>query len=162
MSKTFPARLAGIAAAAAALLSLSAGPAAASVTRYHESNGTVVSITTPDSVSAFVGSQTQFPVTVSVDGPAPAVIANEKFLTAYGWGDSQWDGLSFAQYGCWGRTLAPGQSCTSKVNFAPTFVGTHSEAYMLATGYGNMYGRFSATGVRRLVISPTPSPVLAQ
>jgi hypothetical protein len=155
--------LGGIAAAAALPLAVAAGPAAANVTRYHESNGTVVSIATPDTVSTAVGTETRFPVTVSVDGPAGVAIANEKFLTAYGWGDTQWNGLSFATYGCWGRSLAPGQSCTSSVRFAPTFVGSHTESYMLATGYGTLYARFTATGLRGRVIAPlpTPSPPLA-
>ncbi|HEV7752247.1 MAG TPA: hypothetical protein VGO71_11945 [Baekduia sp.] len=154
-------RLGAIAAATAVPLAVAAGPAAASVTRYHESNGTVVTITTPDTVSTPVGTETRFPVTVSVDGPSAVAIANEKFLTAYGWGDSQWDGLSFASYGCWGLSLAPGHSCTSTVRFAPTSVGSHTENYMLATGFGNLYGRFTATGVRARVIAPTPSPPLA-
>jgi hypothetical protein len=155
-------RLGGIAAVAALPLAVTAGPAAASVTRYHEANGTVVSITTPDTVSTPVGTETRFPVTVSVDGPGLS-IANEKFLTAYGWGDSQWDGLSFASYGCWGLSLAPGHSCTSTIKFAPTFVGSHTENYMLATGFGTLYGRFTVTGLRGRVISPqpTPSPLLA-
>ena len=153
-------RLGGIAAAAAIPLAVCAGPADASVTRYHKSNGTVVSITTPDAVSTPVGTETRFPVTVSVAGPTGVRIANEKFLTAYGWGDSAWDGLSFASYGCWGRSLAPGQSCTSTVKFAPTFVGSHSEAYMLATGFGTMYGRFTATGLRSRVIAPPPTSSL--
>lgn len=148
---------AGIAAAAALPLAVAAGPADASSTRYHESNGSVVTITTPDTVSAAVGTAAQFPVTVSVDGPAGVAIANEKFLTGYGWGDTQWDGLSFASYGCWGRSLAPGQSCTSTVRFAPTFLGSHSEAYMLATGYGTMYARFTATGLRGRIIAPQPT-----
>jgi hypothetical protein len=97
---------------------------------------------------------------VSVDGPSKVAIANEKFLTAYGWGDSQWDGLSFASYGCWGRSLAAGQSCTSTVSFAPTFVGSRSEAYMVATGSGTLYGRFTATGQRARIIAPQPTPAL--
>jgi hypothetical protein len=163
MSKLYI-RLAGIAAAAASLpLVVAAGPAAANVTRYHESNGDVVTLTTPDTVSTAVGTETRFPVTVSVAGPAPVQIANEKFLTAYGWGDSQWDGLSFAQYGCWGLTLAPGRSCTSTVKFAPTSVGTRTESYMLATGLGTLYGRFTATGLRSRILAqaPTPAPPLA-
>ena len=146
-------RLGGVAAAAALVLSVGVGSAAANVTRYHESNGDVVSITTPN-VSAAVGTQTQFPVTVSVDGPSPVYIATEKFLTAYGWGDSSWDGLSFAQYGCWGRSLAPGQSCTSTIAFTPNFVGNHTESYMLATGLGTMYGSFTATGLRYQIRPP--------
>jgi hypothetical protein len=156
-------RLGGIAAVAALPLAVTAGPAAANVTRYHESNGDVVTITTPDTVSAPVNGQTQFPVTVSVDGPYGLAIANEKFLTAYGSGDSQWDGLSFASYGCWGLSLAPGHSCTSMVKFAPTFIGSKTEAYMLATGVGTLYGRFTATGLRARVfppVAPTPSPPL--
>jgi hypothetical protein len=95
-------------------------------------------------------------VTVSVDGPSGVGIANEKCLTAYGWGDDQWDGLSFASYGCWGRSLAPGRSCTSTIKFTPTFVGSHTESYMLATGFGTLYGRFTATGLRARVIAPPP------
>jgi hypothetical protein len=151
---------AGIAAAAALPLVVAAGPADASVTRYHASNGTVTTITTPDTVTAAVGTEARFPVTVSVDGPSKVAIANEKFLTAYGWGDSQWDGLSFASYGCWGRSLGAGQSCTSTVRFAPTFVGSRSEAYMVATGSGTLYGRFTATGQRARIIAPQPTPAL--
>ena len=146
--------LAGIAAAAALVLSVGVGSAAANVTRYHESDGTVVSINTPN-VAATVGTQTQTPVTVSVSGPSPLLIANEKFLTGYGWGDSQWDGLSFANYGCWGRTLYSGQSCTSTIAFTPTFVGTHNEAYMLASTAGTLYGNFTASGLRYWVVAPS-------
>jgi hypothetical protein len=155
MSKLFS-KIAGVAAAAALVLSVGVGSAAANVTRYHESNGDVVSINTPN-VSAVAGTMTTAPVTVSVEGRSPLVIANEKFLTAYGWGDSQWDGLSFANYGCWARTLYPGQSCTSTIRFTPTFVGTHNESYMLATGNGTLYGNFTATGLRAYyrVIAPS-------
>ena len=141
-------RLGGVAAAAALVLVVGAGPASANTTRYHKSDGTVVSITTPGTVSATYGRQTQFPVTVSVDGPSPLRIAWEKLLTPYG-PDNQnaFDGLSIPQLGCWGKTLTSGQSCTSQVRFAPTFVGTRTEAYMLATGLGNMQARFTATGV---------------
>jgi hypothetical protein len=159
MSK-FIVRLGGVAAAAALVLSIGVGSASANVTRYHESDGTVVSITAPGTVSATVGSVTHFPVTVSVLGPTPLKIANEKFLTAYGWGDSQWDGLSFANYGCWGRTLYSGQSCTSTVAFSPTFVGTHSEAYMLGGSAGTwstLYANFTATGYRQPIIWPVTS-----
>jgi hypothetical protein len=151
-------RLGGAAAAAALVLSVGVGSAAASVTRYHESNGTVVSITTPDSVSAALGTQSQFPVTVSVNGPSPVYIATEKFLTAYGWGDSSWDGLSFAHYGCWGRSLSPGQSCTSTIAFTPTFAGSHTESYMIETGFSApLYGSFTATGFRWLIRPPVAS-----
>ena len=152
--------IAGVAAAAALTLALGVGSAAANVTRYHESNGDVVSINTPN-VSATVGTTTNVPVTVSVSGPSPLVIANEKFLTAYGWGDSQWDGLSFANYGCWARTLYPGQSCTSTIRFTPTFVGTHNESYMVATGIGTLYGNFTATGVRVYRVIAPSSGLLA-
>jgi hypothetical protein len=149
-------RLGGIAAAAALVLSVGVGSAAANVTSYHESNGDVVSISTPN-VSAPVGTQTQSPFTVSVTGPYPVYIATEKFLTAYGWGDSQWDGLSFAHYGCWGRSLSSGQSCTSTIAFAPTFVGSHTESYMLQTGFPSpLYGSFTATGLRRLAVPVVP------
>ncbi len=161
MSKLL-ARLGGAAAAAALVLSIGAGAASATVTRYHESDGTVVSIATPGTVSTSVGAVIRFPVTVSVDGPYPVRIATEKFLTAYGWGDSTWDGLSFAQYGCWGLSLAPGQSCTSTIAFSPTFVGSHAESYMLATGVGTLYGSFTATGLRWQVVAPAPYPSLAQ
>ena len=149
-------KIAGVAAAAALVLSVGVGSAAANVTRYHESNGDVVSINTPN-VSAVAGTTTTAPVTVSVEGPSPLAIANEKFLTAYGWGDSQWDGLSFANYGCWAHTLYPGQSCTSTIRFTPTFLGTHNESYMLATGNGTLYGNFTATGLRSYyrVIAPS-------
>jgi hypothetical protein len=91
------------------------------------------------------------------------LIANEKFLTAYGWGDTQWDGLSFAKYGCWGRTLHSGQSCTSTIAFTPAFLGTHNESYMLATGMGTLYGNFTATGYRsRVVEIPPNSGLLAR
>jgi hypothetical protein len=153
-------RLGGVAAAAALVLSVGVGSAAANVTRYHESNGDVVSITTPY-VSTTVGTTTQFPVTVSVNRPSPVYIATEKFLTAYGWGDYSWDGLSFAQYGCWGRSLAPGQSCTSTIAFTPNFVGSHTGSYMLATGLGTLYGSFTATGLRWQVSPPVVSPPLA-
>jgi hypothetical protein len=148
--------LAGVAAAAALVLSANAGSAAANVTRYHESNGDVITINTPN-VSAAVATTIKAPVTVSVSGPSPLLIANEKFLTAYGWGDSQWDGLSFANYGCWAHTLYPGQSCTSTIAFTPTFVGTHNESYMLATGNGTLYGNFTATGLRAYygIIAPS-------
>ena len=51
-------RLGGVAAAAALVLSVGVGSAAANVTRYHESNGDVVSIATPN-VSAAVGTQSR-------------------------------------------------------------------------------------------------------
>src|SRR3954465_7048037 len=101
-------RLGGIAAAAAVGLAVTAGAAAANVTRYHPSNGDVVTITTPDTVSAPVNGQAQFPVTVSVDGPAPLRTAWEKFLTPYGPDSQSTDGLSFGSYGCWSISLAPG------------------------------------------------------
>jgi hypothetical protein len=160
MSRFFS-HLAGVAAAAALVLSVGVGSAAANVTRYHESNGDVVSINTPN-VSSTVGAQTQFPVTVSVDGPSPVYIASEKFLTAYGWGDYSWDGLSFAQYGCWGRSLSSGQSCTSTIAFTPSFIGTHNESYMLATGFPSpLYGNFTATGLRWQIIRPPVATTLA-
>jgi hypothetical protein len=159
MSK-FLSRLGGVAAAAALVLSVGVGSAAANVTRYHESDGTVVSINTPN-VSTTFGSTTQFPVTVSVTGPSSLYIANEKFLTAYGWGDYQWDSLSFARYGCWAVSLAPGQSCTSTIAFAPNFYGTHNESYMIATGFGTLYGSFTATGLRWQVRPPVVYPPVA-
>ena len=156
MSK-FLSRLGGVAAAAALVLSVGVGSAAANVTRYHESNGDVISINTPN-VSATVGTTTNTPVTVSVTGPYPLKIANEKFLTAYGWGDSQWDDLSFASYGCWGVSLYNGQSCTSTIAFSPSGVGTRNESYMLATGVGTLYGKFTTTGLRRRYVERPPSP----
>src|ERR1700704_3115389 len=146
MSKLFP-NIATLAAASAFVLCLGVGTASADVTRYHQSNGDVVTINTAN-VSAFVGATSKSQVSVSVTGPSPLVIANEKFLTAYGWGDTQWDGLSFASYGCWARTLYPGQSCTSTINFTPQFIGTHNESYMIATGVGTRYANFTATGLR--------------
>ncbi|HZE04456.1 MAG TPA: hypothetical protein VE127_04480 [Solirubrobacteraceae bacterium] len=155
------AKIAGIGAAAALLFTVGAGSALANVTRYHKPNGTVVTINTPD-VATAVGTQTHVNFTVSVSGPSAVKIANEKFLTSYGWGDSQWDGLSFAHYGCWGRSLSNGQSCTDVIAFSPSFVGSHSESYMLATGAGPMSGKFTATGRRIRVVLPTsPLPVLA-
>jgi hypothetical protein len=146
-------RLTGISAAGVPALTIGVGSASANVTRYHEADGTVVSINTPN-VAATVGSQTQVPFTVSVSGPSPLKIANEKFLTAYGWGDSQFEGLSFANYGCWGVSLYSGQSCTDTIAYTPFGLGTRNEAYMLATGIGTLYGDFTATGLRRLVIPP--------
>jgi hypothetical protein len=161
MSKLFS-TIAGVAAAAALVLSVGVGSAAANVTRYHESNGDVISINTPN-VSATVGTTTKVPVSVSLEGPTPLLIATEKFRTAYGWGDSQWDGLSFANYGCWARTLYPGQSCTSTIAFTPSFVGTQNESYMLETGRGNRYGGFTATGLRGYrVVLPPSSGLLAR
>jgi|tagenome__1003787_1003787.scaffolds.fasta_scaffold19564613_1 hypothetical protein len=155
MSKLFS-RLGGIAAAAAIGLAVTAGAAAANVTRYHPSNGDVVTITTPD-VSAPVNGQAQFPVTVSVDGPAPVLAAWEKFLTPSGPDWQSGDGLSFGSYGCSG-SLAPGHSCTSTVKFTPMFLGSRTEHYVLETGVGTMYGAFTATGLRARVIPPVPSP----
>ena len=161
MSKLFS-KTAGVAAAAALVLSVGVGSAAANVTRIHESNGDVVSIDTPN-VSAPVGTTAKVPVTVSVSGPSPLLIATEKFLnTLYGVGDSQFDGLSFANYGCWAHTLYPGQSCTSTIAFTPTFVGTHNESYMLATGNGTLYGNFTATGLRVYRIIAPSSGLLAR
>ena len=155
-------KIAGVAAAAALVLSVGVGSAAANVTRYHESNGDVITMNTPN-VATTVGTTTTAPVTVSVSGPKPLLIANEKFLTAYGWGDTQWDGLSFAKYGCWAHTLYPGQSCTSTIAFTPSFLGTHNESYMLATGMGTLYGNFTATGYRsRVVEIPPNSGLLAR
>jgi hypothetical protein len=142
------------------VLSVGVGSAAANVTRYHESNGDVVSITTPN-VSAAVGTRTQFVVRVSVAGPSPVHIANEKFLTAYGWGDSSWDGLAFAKYGCWSDSLSLGRSCTSTITFTPNFLGGHTERYMLATSLGTLYGRFTATGTRWRIAPPVASRPLA-
>jgi hypothetical protein len=160
MSK-LQARLGGIAAAAALVLSVGVGSAAANVTRYHESNGDTVTLSTPD-VSAALGTQAQSPVTVSVDGPAPVYIANEKFLnTLYGAGDYAFDGLTFAHYGCWARSLSSGQSCTTTIAFAPSFIGSHAESYMIATGVGTLYGNFTATGLRWRVIAPVVSGSLA-
>jgi hypothetical protein len=160
MSKLFS-RIAGVTAAAALVLSIGVGSAAANVTRYHESNGDVITMNTPN-VAATVGSTTTTPVTVSLTGRSPLVIANEKFLTYYGWGDTQWDGLSFAKYGCWAHTLYPGQSCTSTIAFTPSFLGTHNESYMLATGNGNRFASFTATGLRaRVVEIPSNSGLLA-
>ena len=99
MSRLLP-KLAGIAAVAAVVLSVGVGSAAAKVTRYHESDGTVVSISTPN-VATTAGSQTQASVTVSVSGPSPLYIGPEGFLTGSGQGDGKWDGLSFVHYGCW-------------------------------------------------------------
>jgi hypothetical protein len=146
-------RITGISAAGALALTIGVGSASANVTRYHEADGTVVTINTPN-VAATVGSQTQVPFTVSVSGPSPLKIATENFRTAYGWGDSQWEGLSFANYGCWGVSLYSGQSCTDTIAYTPFGLGTRNEAYMLATGIGTLYGDFTATGLRRLVIPP--------
>jgi hypothetical protein len=154
MSKLFS-KIAGVTAAAALVLSVGVGSAAANVTRYHESNGDVITINTPN-ISATVGTTSHTPVTVSVTGPGLR-IANEKFLTAYGWGDSQWDELSFASYGCWGVSLHNGQSCTSTIAFSPSGVGTRNEAYMLATGVGTLYGKFTTTGVRQRYVERPPS-----
>jgi hypothetical protein len=160
MFKLFP-NIATLAAASAFVLCLGVGTASADVTRYHQSNGDVVTINTPN-VSAFVGATSKSQVSVSVTGPSPLVIANEKFLTAYGWGDSQWDGLSFAGYGCWAKTLYSGQSCTSTIAFTPASVGSLSESYMLATGSGTLYSHFTATGLRQYrVVSPVGSGMLA-
>jgi len=110
----------------------------------------------------YPGKSIDFP-DVETARPSPLAIANEKFLTAYGWGDSQWDGLSFANYGCWARTLYPGQSCTSTIAFTPSFVGTQNESYMLETGRGNRYGGFTATGLRGYrVVLPPSSGLLAR
>jgi hypothetical protein len=159
MSKLL-ARLGGVAAATALVLSVGVGSAAANVTRYHESNGTVVTINTPN-VATTVGTQIQSPVTVSVNGPSRLYIANEKFLnTLYGVGDYAFDGLTFAHYGCWGRSLSSGQSCTTTIAFAPSFLGSHSEAYMLATGMGTMYGHFTASGLRWQVVAPVSAGML--
>ncbi len=143
----FFSRFGGIAAAAALVLSASAGSASADVTRYHESTGTVT-LATPSTVTATVGSKTVFPVTVSMAGSSPVKIVTEKFLTAYGWGDSQWDGLSFQKYGCWGVSLQPGRSCTTLVAFTPTSAGSHVERYMLDTSFGTLYGRFTTNALR--------------
>jgi hypothetical protein len=146
MSK-FISRLGGVAAAAALVLSVTAGSAAANVTRYHESTGTVT-IATPSTVTTTVGSRTVFPVTVSMAGSGVVKIVTEKFLTVYGSGDSQWEGLSFAKYGCWARSLEPGQSCTSLVAFTPTTVGSHVERYMIDTTFGTLVGRFTTNALR--------------
>jgi hypothetical protein len=151
-------RLTGIVAAGAVVLAVGVGTASANVTNYHESDGTVVTINTPN-VATTVGTTTRVPFTVSVNGPSALKIANEKFLTTYGWGDSQWDGLSFGNYGCWGVSLYSGQSCTDTVAFTAGFLGTHNEAYMLATGIGTLYANFTATGLRQSVISPVAAPV---
>ena len=135
------------------MLAIGVGSASANVTRYHEADGTVVTINTPN-IATTPGTQAQVPFTVSVNGPSPLYIANEKFLTAYGWGDSHWDGLSFAHYGCWARTLYSGQSCTDTIAFTPTGLGSNNEAYMLATGIGTLYSNFTAAGTRWPVISP--------
>ena len=154
--------IAGVAAAAALVLSVGVGSAAANVTRYHESNGDVITINTPN-VAATVATTTKVPVSVSVSGHSPLLIANEKFLTAYGSGDTQCHGLSFANYGCWAHTLYPGQSCTSTIAFTPRFLGTHNESYMIATGIGTLYGNFTATGLRaRVVEIPPNSGLLAR
>ena len=155
-------RIAGVAAVAAVVLSAGVGSAAANVTRDHESNGEVITINTPN-VATTLGTTTKVPVSVSVSGPSPLLIANEKFLTAYGSGDTQWDGLSFAKYGCWAHTLYPGQSCTSTIAFTPQFLGTHNESYMLATGIGPLYAKFTASGLRaRVVELPPNSGLLAR
>jgi hypothetical protein len=164
MSK-FLSRFGGIAAAAALVLSVTAGSAAANVIRYHESTGTVT-IVTPTTVTTTVGSKVVFPVTVSMSGPGPVKIVTEKFLTAYGVGDMEWDGLSFAKYGCWSRSLTDGQSCTTLVAFKPTSAGSHVERYMLDTNFGTLYGRFTANalvcGPACQVRQPIGSTSLAQ
>ena len=155
MTKLLP-RLGGVAAAAALLLVVGAGPASANTTSYHKSDGTVLSITTPDTVSALYGSQTQFPVTVSVNGPSPVGILQENLNTQNGpdSGDPS-DGLFFAQYGCWGQTLTSGQSCTTQLKFVPTGVGTTQSwaAYMILTslnGYTSpLRANLTATSVCR-------------
>jgi hypothetical protein len=154
MAKLLP-RLGAVAAAAALVLVVGAGPASANTTSYHKSDGTVLSITTPDNVSATYGSWTQFPVTVSVQGPSPVTILWEKLNTQYGpdMADPS-EGLSFGQYGCYGKTLTSGQSCTTQVKFVPTGVGPTSwAAYMILTSlndYTNaLRAPFTATGVCR-------------
>jgi hypothetical protein len=155
MAKLLP-RLGAVAAAAALVLVVGAGPASANTTSYHKSDGTVLSITTPDNVSVAYGSWTQFPVTVSVHGPSPVKILEEKLNTQYGpdMADPS-DGLSFGQYGCWGQTLTSGQSCTTQVKFVPTGVGPTGSwaAYMMLTSlndYTNpLRAPLTATGVCR-------------
>jgi hypothetical protein len=155
MAKLLP-RLGAVVAAAALVLVVGAGPASANTTSYHKSDGTVLSITTPDNVSAAYGSWTQFPVTVSVHGPSPVKILEEKLNTQYGpdMADAS-DGLSFGQYGCWGQTLTSGQSCTTQVKFVPTGVGPTASwaAYMMLTSlndYTNpLRAPLTATGVCR-------------
>jgi hypothetical protein len=160
MSKLFS-HIATTAAAAALISAVGvASASAATVTRTHESDGEVVSIQTSN-IAAVVGTTSKSTVAVSVSGPYAVRLATEKFLTAYGWGDSQWDGLSFASYGCWGRTLSPGQSCTTTIAFTPTFLGNHNESYMLESSSGNAYGGFTATGLRYQVISANPGLLLA-
>lgn len=165
MSRLLP-KLAGIAAVAAVVVSVGVGSAAAKVTRYHESDGTVVSISTPN-VATTAGGQTQASVTVSVSGPSPLYIGPEGFLTGSGQGDGKWDGLSFVHYGCWTHAgpLYSGQSCTSTISFTPTFVGTHNETYLF---YGTsahlnadhaLYANFTASGLPSSV-GPTPNPVV--
>ncbi len=71
MSKLFS-KIAGVAAAAGLVLSVGVSSAAANVTRYHESNGDIVSINAPN-VSAVAGTTTTAPVTVSVEGRVSTV-----------------------------------------------------------------------------------------
>jgi hypothetical protein len=167
MTKLLP-RLGGVAAAAALLLVVGAGPASANTTSYHKSDGTVLSITTPDNVSATYGSQTQFPVTVSVNGPSPVNILQEKLNTQNGpdIGDPG-NGLFFAQMGCWGKTLTSNQSCTTQLKFVPTGIGTTQDwaAYMILTslnGYAKpLRADLTATGVpcRRACLPVVVVPV---
>ena len=154
MSKLFS-RLAGVAAAGAIFLSIGVASAAANVNTYSEPNGDVVTIHTSN-VSAPVGTTTTVPVTVSLTGSHPMSFGLEKVLnTLYDIPDSQFDGLSIAKYGC-STTLWPGQSCLSTIAFTPNFVGTHNEAYVAASEYGPLLGRFTATG-RPVYVPLAPS-----
>jgi hypothetical protein len=162
MTKLLP-RLGGIAAAAVLLLVVGAGPASANTTSYHKtcpaypSSQTVVSITAPDTVSATVGSQTQFPVKVSVSGPCALQIVTERIFTNSGL-DGQVDGLT-QPLGCWGKTLTSGQWCTSQISFVPDGVETlNNEKYVIETNLGEMQQFFTATGVpcRRACLPVVP------
>ena len=61
-------------------------------------------------------------------------------------------------YGCWGVSLYSGQSYTDTIAYTPSAIGTHNEAYMLATGNGTLYSDFTATGLRWRVIPPVAAP----
>ena len=157
MSRLLP-RLAGVAAAAALVLSVGVGSAAASVTSYQAPQAsavmpqaTAVSILAPN-VSATVGTTTHFIVKVTNMGSSPVNTAGMYFSQDLTVGD-----FTPADWGCEYQRLNPGDTCQETIAFTPRYIGTTHVTIELTGTFGAADGGFFATGLRPSVLPPVVS-----
>ena len=156
MSRLLP-RLAAVAAAAAVVLSIGVGSAAASVTAapnvttYYAPQAAPVSILAPN-VSATVGTTVHFTVKVTNNGSSSVNTAGMYFSQDLYVGDFTQD-----DSGCEYQLLTPGQTCQESIAFTPRYIGTTHVTIDLKGSFGDAYGGFFATGLRPRVLPPIVS-----